>query len=416
MDRVRTGGYLDRRRAERLMHEHGLDALLLIQPESIAYASGAHPGVATSWRRAGAAMMLVPADAREPLAAIVGDLQARDFQAASGIADTRTHALWVDAADVSGKDLSGRPVRSLFGSEALRPRPTTFDRDRALGLLRDLLEERHLIGGRIGTEHAFLPLADAAAFEQSCPQVRWSDASGLVARLRMIKSSEEMGHLRAAGLSAEVGVHALIAAVRPGIDAREMEMIWREAALAEARRLGVDAAVQGWAYISVGTDGFAPGGPVRPGDIIKVDVGCVVRGYSSDSARTFVLGSASQAAQEIYSALRCAFEAGLGRLKVGNALRDVHLAATQAMHEAGFRSYARGHFGHGLGASIWSEEWPFIGADADVVIEEGMVLAFETPWYVRGVGALMLEDQFAITSAGSEALWSLSREMIAIPY
>ena len=66
-----------------------------------------------------------------------------------------------------------------------------------MGLLRDLLEERHLIGGRIGTEHAFLPLADAAAFEQSCPQVRWSDASGLVARLRMIKSSEEMGHLLA---------------------------------------------------------------------------------------------------------------------------------------------------------------------------------------------------------------------------
>jgi Xaa-Pro aminopeptidase len=25
-----------------------------------------------------------------------------------------------------------------------------------------------------------------------------------------------------------------------------------------------------------------------------------------------------------------------------------------------------------------------------------MVLAFETPWYIRGLGALMIEDQFLI--------------------
>jgi Xaa-Pro aminopeptidase len=411
---AKTRGYLDRRRAERLMNQQGLDALLLIQPESITYASGAHPGVATSWRRAGAAMMLVPADAREPVAAIVGDLQARDFQAASGIADTRTHPIWVDAADVSDADLSGPSVRSLFDGAA-NPRPTTFDRAQALKLLRDLLEERHLVSGHIGTEHTFLPLADAAAFEQSCPQVRWSDASGLVARLRMIKTAEEIGHLQAAGLSAEAGVRALTAAVRPGMDAHQMEMIWRDAALAEAKKMGVAGTVQGWAYISVGSDGFAPGGPVGRSDIIKADVGCVVRGYSSDSARTFVLGTASQAAHEIYSALHSAFESGLSQLKIGNLLRDVHAAATRTMHEAGFRSYARGHFGHGLGASIWSEEWPFIGADAEVVIEEGMVLAFETPWYVRGVGALMIEDQFTMRSDGPEALWSLSRDLIALP-
>jgi Xaa-Pro aminopeptidase len=194
-----------------------------------------------------------------------------------------------------------------------------------------------------------------------------------------------------------------------------METIWRDAALAEAKKMGVAGTVQGWAYISVGTDGFAPGGPVGRRDIIKADVGCVIRGYSSDSARTFVLGPASQAAHGIYSALRFAFETGLSQIKIGNELRDVHAAATRAMHEAGFRSYARGHFGHGLGASIWSEEWPFIGADAEVVIEEGMVLAFETPWYIRGVGALMLEDQFTIRSEGPKALWSLSRDLISLP-
>lgn len=89
-------GFLDGHRAARLMEEQGFDALVLAQPESIVYATGAFPGIATYWRRAGAAFLLVPADESAPLAAIVGDLQARDFTRQSGIADVRTHRIWVE--------------------------------------------------------------------------------------------------------------------------------------------------------------------------------------------------------------------------------------------------------------------------------------------------------------------------------
>ncbi len=395
-------GHLDRARAERLLGEAGLDALLLIQPESVAYASGAFPGIATSWRQAAAAMLLVPADARDPPLAIVGDLQAADFQAASGLADVRTHPIWVDVCDAAG-------IRG-----PAHPRPTTFDPWGALSLLQQALAERGLSGGRIGTEYAFLPVADAAAFAQACPDVRWSDASEIVARLRMVKSPRELELLRVAGLAAEAGVRALMNAARPGLDSAAFATLWREAALREAERLGARGPVGSWAYVSVGPDGFAPGGPARPGDLVKVDVGCVVQGYSSDSARTFSIGKPSREALAIYAALHASFEAGLAHLKPGALLRDVHTAASAAMHGRGFTAYSRGHFGHGLGASIWSEEWPFIGADSDVVIEPGMVLAFETPWYVRGVGALMIEDQFAITPDGPEPLWSLSRNLVEL--
>ena len=75
-----VSGFLDRSRAQRLMAEQGLDALVLAQPESIRYATGAFPGVATYWRRAGAAFVVVPQDG--PMTAIVGDLQAETFKAA----------------------------------------------------------------------------------------------------------------------------------------------------------------------------------------------------------------------------------------------------------------------------------------------------------------------------------------------
>ena len=92
-------GFLDRHRATRLMQEAGLDAIVLSQPESIVYATGAFPGVATYWRRAGAAFVVVPADANAPLTAIVGDLQARAFAMQSGIADVRSQRIWVETGE-----------------------------------------------------------------------------------------------------------------------------------------------------------------------------------------------------------------------------------------------------------------------------------------------------------------------------
>jgi Xaa-Pro aminopeptidase len=223
----------------------------------------------------------------------------------------------------------------------------------------------------------------------------------------MIKAPQEQEYLRLGGLAAEAGVQALVQAICTGMNPETMTGIWREAALARAKELGAPEPVQTWAYISVGRDGFAPGGPA--------DVGCVVRGYSSDSARTFVLGEPSRAAAEVYAALQAAFLSGERELRVGAPLSRIHQVVTECMHAAGFRAYARGHFGHGVGASVWSEEWPFIGADSEVLIETGMVLAFETPWYIRGLGALMIEDQFLIGEDGAHPLWSLSRDLVQIP-
>ena len=68
----------------------------------------------------------------------------------------------------------------------------------------------------------------------------------------------------------------------------------------------------------------------------------------------------------------------LPRGQPGVALSEVYQTVATSMWDAGFSTYNRGHFGHGVGASIWSEEWPFISADATAIAEPGMVLAFET--------------------------------------
>jgi len=396
-------GYLDRHRAALLMQEQGLSALVLAQPESITYATGAFPGVATFWRRGGAAFLVVPADESAPLTAIVGDLQAQPFAAQSGIADVRSHRIWVETEQYPFSD-RGKPKRS--------PRPAQYDLNAALGLLRDVLAERSLLNCRVGLELGFVPAADFQAF--AAIPVTWMDCTRIFERLRAKKSPAEISMLRAAAEYAQTGLSELVSAVRPGMNAAQMTEIWRTAALDNARRSGGPLPQSAWAYIAVGGDGFAPGEPARPGDIIKIDVGCVINGYSSDGGRTAVLGKASTDAERVYDALRRAFDTGLRLIRPGAALKDIYDATATAMWDQGFETYGRGHFGHGVGASIWSEEWPFISATSDAVIETGMVLAFETPWYIDGLGGFIIEDQLLITEKGYEVMAPSPRDLITI--
>ena len=75
--------FIDRPRAERILTAQGLDALILLSPESFRYATGAEPGVATMWRQAGAVAVLVPCDASLPEMAVASDLFAAAFRYSS---------------------------------------------------------------------------------------------------------------------------------------------------------------------------------------------------------------------------------------------------------------------------------------------------------------------------------------------
>lgn len=394
-------GYLDRRCAARLMQEQGLSALVLTQPESIIYATGAFSGVASFWRRAGSAFVVVPEDETAPLAAIVGDLQAKSFATQSGIADVRSHRIWVETGRYPIVE-AAKPLRS--------PRPAQYDFMASLDLLRDVLAEGSFLNARIGLELGFVPAADFPSFSRI--PVEWIDCTRIVERLRAIKSPDEIGMLRNAAEYACTGVIELTRSIHAGMDAAKMAEIWKSAAFAEAARRGGPAPQSAWAYIAVAGDGFAPGGPARPGDIIKIDVGCVINGYSSDGGRTAALGKPSTEAQRIFDALHRAFDKGFALLKPGVPLKDVYRATSTSMWDQGYQTYGRGHFGHGVGASIWSEEWPFIASQSDAILEPGMVMAFETPWYIDGLGGFIIEDQVLITEAGPDVMGPSPRELI----
>lgn len=402
---------IDRKRAERLMTEAGLDALALFQPEAFRYAIGAPAGVATMWGRAGAAIALVPSDTGSQLAAVASDHAAATIRRQAPLVDLRTHRIWIDMLDVSGAESIDEINAAYRRSGVSGPRPETFDRSKAFGLLQELLHERGLDRATIGVDLEFMPAADFEALKSAIPGVTWVDGSAILRRLRAVKSPAEVERLRRATGAAEAGIRHMASVARPGASLAELSSAWKAGAQAFAsdHRFSLSGH---WDYISIGADLSDMKAVLTRGVLIKADVGTLVEGYSSDSARTYSYGPTAPLSQEIFKALENAFAAGLEQMRPGNSFGAVHAAMLGSMRKDGFSEYYRGHFGHSVGGNVGIEEWPFFSADNAEIIETNMVLGLETPFYGQGLGALMIEDQFLVTENGVECLNSLPRSLI----
>lgn len=407
--------FLDRTRAQNLMAEAGIDALILLSPEAFRYATGAPAGVATMWRRAGAVAVLVPADVGLPEMAVASDLFAPTFRAVSHITDLRESPIWVEALEAEGFDPNAPAAPQIAARRTARPgpaaRPSTFDAGQTYAHLRDALAERGLGHARIGVEMSAISAEDLPLLQHSLADVTLIDATRVIQRLRAIKTPGEVARLRQAVTLAETGIRAVQAAIRPGMSRDALAGVWSDTILANATGLPLTSA---WEYIAVGRNPWGGNAVAEPGDLIKVDVGCLMDGYTSDTGRTFVLGQPPRAATEIHAALLAGFHAGFAQLTPGTPLSEVHRITTQAIRAHGFDSYARGHFGHGLGTGPGSEEWPFIASDSTEVVTPGMVLAFECPWYVTGLGGFIIEDQVEITPDGPKSMNTLSCDLISL--
>ncbi len=412
------GPFLDRARAARLLDAAGLDALVIAEPEGFLYATGAGQGVAGLFRRAGAGFALIPADPALPAAAIITDVAEAGFRAASTISDVRVHPAWIESADLrpflhEGLAPDAMARAAWAGRPAGFARPATFSLDAAVAALADLLAARGLRHARLGFDLDYIAASDAVRIAAALDGARVLDGSPVLDRLRMVKAPGEIARLRLACEFGEAGIAALVAGVREGHGVEDLRALFRTGVAAEAAARGVAGPEATFEYIGIGPRPWQPG-LVEAGAVVKADMVCAVGNYTSDTSRNFVFGTAAPAQRGLHEALEQAFAAGAALIRPGAVLRDIHAEVMRAMHGAGFAGYSRGHVGHSLGHSLFSEQWPFIAAESDVVLEPDMMIAFEVPLYAEGVGGFNLEDQLLVTVDGYEAINRLPRTLVEI--
>jgi len=152
---------------------------------------------------------------------------------------------------------------------------------------------------------------------------------------------------------------------------------------------------------------------LNSGDIIMVDGGCRVQGYSSDVTRTIVFGRPSDKMAKVWDIVRKAQAAALKAARPGATCESVDAAARQVVEDAGYGpgyQYFAHRVGHGIGMD--GHEYPYLVKGNKLKLEPGMTFSNEPGIYIYGEFGVRTEDCLVVTDDGARHLGA--REAVSI--
>jgi methionyl aminopeptidase len=246
-----------------------------------------------------------------------------------------------------------------------------------------------------------------------------------------LKSAREIGLMRTGGHILADVMDRLRDTVKPGISTLEID----EDVEGFIRARGATPAFKGYrgfpatVCISINEE-VVHGIPsahrrIKEGDIVGLDLGCIVEGYYADCAFTLAIGEVPPKVQQLLDVTRASLDVAITECRAGRRLSDVSHAVQTHVEEHGF-AVVRAFVGHGIGRALHEDpQIPNFGEPGrGPQLRPGMVLAIEpmvtmgsyevrvledrwTAVTVDGSWAAHFEDTIAITESGPEVLTRL---------
>jgi Xaa-Pro dipeptidase len=256
-------------------------------------------------------------------------------------------ALYVGLANhvPAAREVSDLPVVEWGGYD---PAATVAARLRAAGLTAGRI-------GLVGVNHTFgmgMPYQHHARLRDALPGVTWLDVTADFARLRAVKSAEEVVWLRRAAEFTDRAVLALAEQVRPGLPEYALAGIVEGAYrtdgglphIAFVRSMPMDAPT-----------GCVPAQnlsrrPIERGDVIITEISASFWGYSGQIHRPIFVGAdPTPAWRRLFEVARRAYDRIAAAIRPGASERDV-IRAASVIGEAGYAIYD--DLIHGYGVDI----------------------------------------------------------------
>jgi methionyl aminopeptidase len=196
-------------------------------------------------------------------------------------------------------------------------------------------------------------------------------------------------------------------AAAPGMTTKELDTIARE----RIKKEGAKPAFLGYhgypatLCISLNEEvvhGIPGSRKIKDGDIVSLDLGCVVDGFFGDSARTIGVGQVSPEAERLIRVTEESLHAGIASCHPGKRVGDIG-HAVQKHAEANGYSVVRDFVGHGIGTSLHEDpQVPNYGPPGRRErLVPGMCLAIEPMVNLGAPGVRVLEDGWtAVTLDG----------------
>jgi Xaa-Pro aminopeptidase len=281
-------------------------------------------------------------------------------------------------------------------------------------LLAAILKDRGAMAGEIGIDET-MPFTFAKEIGAVAPAARLRTGTPVTAGCRMIKDAHELALMRRANEITLRAHRAVFASLREGMTQSEASSLSSEA----HTRLGM----RGGSLVLFGPDAAFPHGttqprPLRRGDVVLIDGGGRLHGYSSDITRTGVFGAPPTDRQRrIWDVVRRAQQAAFEAARPGAEAQAVDAAARRIIGDAGFSSdyrYFTHRVGHGIGMD--GHEWTYLVKGNRTLLRPGMCFSDEPGVYIPGEIGVRHEDIIFITESGAENMtkWSGTPEDPAV--
>lgn len=265
-------------------------------------------------------------------------------------------------------------------------------------------------GGRIGIEPAFLPMDAYGLLKQRLEGATFVDATGMLERMRALKTPAELEKLRTASELITDAMMATLARTREG--STKTEIIER------LRREETNRGLQfEYCLLTLGPshNRAASDQAWKRGEVLSIDSGGNYRGYVGDLCRMGVLGEPDAELQDLLGEVEAVQQAAFSKVRAGARGGDMIAHAEGVLKTSKVAAFTD-FFAHGMG--LITHEVPFLmtnhpvayeGVDAAQPLEAGMVISVETTMLHPSRGYIKLEDTVAVTADGYEMFGQGSR-------
>lgn len=139
---------------------------------------------------------------------------------------------------------------------------------------------------------------------------------------------------------------------------------------------------------------------IHDGDIVSVDVGAKINGFTGDCAGTYPCGEITPEAQDLIAVTRQSFFEGIKFARVGYRVSDIGHAIQEYVESHGY-SVVRSYVGHGVGAQLHEEpEVPNYGEPGHGPrLVKGMTIAIEPMVNAGTFDVRVLDNEWTVVTA-----------------
>ena len=216
--------------------------------------------------------------------------------------------------------------------------------------------------------------------------------------LRRRKSEAELVLLKRSLEIAEGAVQRVLAQLKIGTSRLEA-IRWAKQAVLELGGDGVSHVTMSFGHAN---PEIAIDERLREGDLVVVDIGAKLDGYTSDCRRYGFAGEMPATLTGLHASMVGIVADVAAQMVPGTTYAELTRAAVQGFEKAGLPLLGRfTHVGHGIGIET-EEEW--IDDDEGRVIDEGMVVAIELYTDAAPYGQIGDEETYIIGASGPERI------------